>query len=284
MVLFFIVPAILTVVLSFTGLDYRFQWEFIGLANYIRVFFEDYLVPRILLNTTVYVIGTLSLFNVGLALVLSILTSSIKKSVGTTFRVFWLLPRFTPPIVYGSIWLWILSPLESGLLNGLRSLLGFGEPISWISNFPWGVIIVTNGIIGASMGMVVFTSAIESISQEYRWAARVDGASWVQEVRYVILPMIKWPLMFITAYQTLSLLTSYQYILIITKGGPNFASEVWSLYAYDVAFSSYSGTYEFGYAAALASILVLIGSVASVIYWRVFNFEEMMEEPKIEVT
>ena len=277
---FFIVPVVVTTVMGFTSLDYRFKWDFIGLGNYYRMA-RDFLIPKILINTLVYTFGTLAIFNVTFGLILALLTNSIEERTGTFFRALWLLPRFTPPVVYAAIWLWILSPTQNGLLNSVRAAMGL-QPMAWITHYPWGVIIVTNGIIGASMGMLVFASAIKSIPRDYLWAARVDGASWFQEVRHIILPLIRWPLMFITAYQTLSLLTSYQYILLITQGGPFHASEVWSLYAYNLAFSSYSGTYPFGYAAALATILVVIGGAASIIYWRIFRFREMMAPPKIE--
>ena len=75
--------------------------------------------------------------------------------------------------------------------------------MSWISEYPMPVIILTNGVIGASFGMIPFYSAITSISKEYTWAAEVDGAGWLQRIRYVTLPLIRWPLMFVTAYQTL---------------------------------------------------------------------------------
>lgn len=277
---FFVIPVIVTAIMGFTSLDYRFKWDFIGFGNYIRMT-KDFLIPKILVNTLVYTFGTLGIFNVTFGLILALLTTSIGERAGLFFRALWLLPRFTPPVVYAAIWLWILSPTKNGLLNGLRDLLGF-PPVAWISENPWGVIIVTNGIIGASMGMVVFASAIKSIPRDYLWAARVDGASWFQEVRHIILPLIRWPLMFITAYQTLSLLTSYEYILLITQGGPFHASEVWSLYAYNVAFSSYSGTFAFGYGAALATVLVIIGTIASIVYWKVFRFRKMMTPPKIE--
>jgi len=280
--LFFIFPAMMTGIMGFTDMDYRFQWNFIGLGNYLRMV-KDFLIGKILLNTVVYVIGTLTIFNVTFGLVLAILTTSIEERAGIFFRMVWLLPRFTPPVVYAVIWLWILSPTKNGLLNAMRSSFGL-QPVNWIIDHPWSVIIVTNGFIGASMGMVIFASAIKSIPRDYRWAARVDGASWLQEIGHIILPLIRWPLLFITAYQTLSLLTSYEYILLITQGGPFYASEVWSLYAYDVAFSSYAGTFAFGYGAALSTVLVVIGIVASIVYWRVFKFKKMMEEPKIEIT
>lgn len=280
-VIFFVLPALLTVLMGFTGMDYRFRWDFVGLRNYYKMI-HDFLIPRILLNTGVYVLGTLAIFNVTFGLILAILTTSVEKRTGLFFRTLWLLPRFTPPVVYATIWFWILDPTGYGLLNSARQMLGL-QTVDWIAAHPWGVIIVSNGFIGASMGMVVFASAIESIPRDYRWAAKVDGASWFQEIRYVVVPMIRWPLLFITAYQTLSLLTSYEYILLITKGEPFYRSEVWSLYTYDVAFSAYSGTYEFGYGAALATVLVIIGVVASLVYWKVFKFQRMIKEPVIEV-
>lgn len=278
---FFITPAIMTGGMSLTGLDYRFVWDWVGLDNYVKMA-RDSVVPKILLNTAVYTFATLALFNVTLGLALALSTSYIQDRVGLLFKALWLLPRFTPPVVYALIWLWILDPTDYGLLNSIRQGIGL-QGVDWISKYPWATIIVTNGVIGASMGMVIFAAAIESIPDDYLRASRVDGASWFGQVRFVILPMIRWPILFITAYQTLSLLTSYEYILLITRGGPFYASEVWSLYAYDVAFSTYSGTFQFGYGAALATVLVIIGIGASVVYWRVFRFHELMEPPRIEV-
>jgi inositol-phosphate transport system permease protein len=279
---FFILPVLITMAMGFTSMDYRFRWDFIGLGNYIRML-HDLWLGKILTNTFFYVLGTLAIFNVTFGLILAILTTSISDRVGLFLRSLWLLPRFSPAVVYAAIWLWMLSPTENGLFNGLRMALGL-EPISWISSSPMGVIILTNGIIGASMGMVVFTSAIKSIPVDFLWAARVDGASWLQEIRYIVLPMIRWPLLFITAYQTLSLLTSFEYILLITRGGPFYASTTWALHAYKLAFDVYAGTYAFGYGAALATVLVVIGTIASILYWRIFRFRKMMQEPKIEVT
>lgn len=280
-IVFFITPAIMTGSMSFTGLDYRFEWEWVGFENYTKML-RDSLIPKILLNTGVYTFATLILFNVTFALILALATNTIDDKAGLFFKALWLLPRFTPPVVYAVIWFWILDPTGYGLLNTVREGIGL-QTVDWVSQYPWGTIIVTNGIIGASMGMVIFAAAIESIPEDYLMASRVDGASWFGQIRYVILPMIRWPILFITAYQTLSLLTSYEYILLITRGGPFYASEVWALYSYDVAFSTYSGTFQFGYGAALATILVVIGIITSVVYWRIFRFRELMVTPQIEV-
>jgi len=289
---FFFIPAVITTVMGFTDMDFQFKWNFIGFGNYVKMF-KDFLIwpvwsdgqivrPNVIVNTIVYVFLTLLLFNTTFGLILAILTTSIERRAGTFFRSVWLLPRFTPPVVYGIIWLALLQPSKRGIFNAIRGFVGL-KPLDWISAYPWAVIIVTGGFIGASMGMVIFAAAIDSIPDDLRRAARVDGAGWFQEIRYVVLPLIRWPLLFITAYQTLSLLTSYEIILVITNGGPFFASTVWSLYTYKLAFDTYSGTYAYGYGASLATILVIIGIIASIIYWRIFKFREMMAEPKIEV-
>ncbi|HHV92928.1 MAG TPA: sugar ABC transporter permease [Firmicutes bacterium] len=279
--LFYLIPAAMTAVMSLTDMDFRLKWNFIGLGNFLRMT-QDFLLPRILKNTVVYTFLTLILFNVGFSVVLALTTSLVGERAGRIFQSLWLLPRFTPPIVYGIIWMWILDPTKNGLLNSLLVAAG-GKPINWIAEYPMATIVLTNGLIGVSFGMVIFYSAIESIPKQYLWAAEVDGASWLQLVRYITLPLIRWPLLFVTAYQTLSLLTSYEYILIITQGGPYFATTVWSLYAYNLAFGGYFANYEFGYGAALSIVLVILGIVASIVYWRVFRFKDMMGKPKIEV-
>jgi inositol-phosphate transport system permease protein len=110
-------------------------------------------------------------------------------------------------------------------------------------------------------------------------AARVDGASGWQRLRYVTLPSIAWPVLFVTTYQTLSLLTSYEYILLATDGGPFYQTEVFSLYIFHNAISDF----EFGYGAALSLGLMAIGIVLAVVYWRVFKLGGRGDDARLEV-
>lgn len=96
--------------------------------------------------------------------------------------------------------------------------------------------------------------------------------------------MIRWPILFVLTFQTLSLLTSFEQILLLTNGGPGlFRTEVWALRAYHLALSTESGNTQWGYGAAWAVILVVIGVVAAIIYMRVFRFDELVQEPKIDL-
>ncbi len=282
--LFFFIPVILTLVISMTDMSVatisHIKW--VGLHNYQKIW-RSRVTMKILKNTFIYVGFTLTLFNVGLALVLSLLTTHIPERIGTAARTFWLLPRITPSVIYAIMWTWFTADAPYGILNQLLSPLGV-ESRNWLSAQPWLVVIAANGFVGTSFGMIIFTSAIKSIPVDFLRAALVDGASTLQRIRYVILPMIRWPILFVTTYQTLSLLASFEYILLLTNGGPGFyTTETWSLYAYHRALSNYFGNVQFGLGAALAAILVIIGIIAAIVYLRVFRFNEMVAEPKIEV-
>jgi inositol-phosphate transport system permease protein len=139
-------------------------------------------------------------------------------------------------------------------------------------------VIISNGLVGASYGMIIFTSAIKSISQDLFKAAKVDGASEYAIVWDIILPSLKWPIMFVSIWQMLSLLTSYEYILLLTNGGPVGSSEVWALYSYHKAFSNL----EFGYGSAVAFVLVVVAFILTTIVMKLFGFNRMIKAARIE--
>jgi inositol-phosphate transport system permease protein len=284
-IIFFFVPVIILFTLSLTDLassNFSQPWNFIGLDNFTRMF-SDQFFPKILGNTFLYVGLTLTFFNVGLALVLAILTTRVSRRAGFFFRVVWLLPRLTPSVIYILIWQRISAPAPFGILNQLLGPFGV-ESRQWLFTNPWLFVIMVNGFVGASFGLILFASAIESIPKDYVTAAKVDGASEWQIIRDITIPMIRWPLLFVTVYQTLSLLTSFEYILLLTDGGPGlYKTEVWALTAYHRALQTYFGNNQWGYGAAWGVILVIIGIVLSFIYLRVFRFDELVQEPKIDV-
>jgi len=217
---------------------------------------------------------------VGFGLALAIMTSYFIKNehLRLLFQTVWMLPRMTPAVVYALLWLWFLDPTEAGLLNAVIGRIFGIPPQNWILKHPMAVIILANGLIGASFGMVVFSATIKSIPLDYFRAASVDGAYDWHIIRYIILPMLKWPIMFTTIWQTLSLITSYEYILLITDGGLLNKSEVWALYSYHKAFSNY----EFGYGAALAVVLVIVGIIITLLM-LIFGYEAMMNHGKVNI-
>jgi len=288
--LFFFIPLVMVFILSFTNLDMTnfgilkwWQPANWTLDNYVKIFTNRFF-PRILNNTLIYVSMTLIFFNVGMALVIALITTNINRRVGFAFRLIWLMCRLTPVVVYIMMWKALAGPAPMGVINKhILGPLGIGAGEYLLNANPWLFVILVNGFIGASFGMIIFSSAIEAIPKDYMIASKVDGASTWQTIRYVTIPMIRWPLLFVTTYQTLSLLTSFEQIMLLTDGGPGlYKTEVWSLTAYHRAFTSYFGNTQWGYGSAWAVILVIIGIVMAIVYLRVFKFNELIQEPKID--
>lgn len=236
----------------------------------------------IFLNTIFYVFTTLIFFNTGFALVLAITTHYMPEGPAGWFRSLWLLPRVLPAVLYVLMWKWLAW--DTGFLSSLLGQFGV-PPRNWMLNdaaSAWVFVVLINGTVGASMGMLIFASAIKAIPQQIFYASEVDGASRWQQIRHIILPQLKWPILFITTYQSLSLLTSFEHILLATDGGPGGATEVWALHAYHTALSNYAGNLAYGYGAALALVLVVIGLVLSVAYLFFFDFKTLVRPPRIE--
>lgn len=232
-------------------------------------------------NTLIYVTLTL-MFNVGFGLFLAITTFYLPSKSASTFRAIWFLPRILPPVMYVLLWKWLTW--DTGFIATTLSWVGV-PPKNWMldtSVHAWVVVVFINGSFGASLGMILFSSAIKAIPTSILHSSEVDGANRWQQVRYIILPHLRWPILFITSYQTLSLLTSFEHILLSTEGGPGRATEVWSLAAYHVALDNYGGNLQYGLGATFAVMLVIIGIIASLFYLRFFNFNEMVTKPKIE--
>ncbi len=236
---------------------------------------------RVGANTILYVVLTLA-FAVSFGLFVAITTFYLPSGSATTFRAIWFLPRILPNVIFVLMWKWLAW--DTGFLSSFLGNFGV-PPKNWMMDTgvnAWVFIVLINGIVGASLGMILFGSAIKSIPQPMLYASEVDGASRWQQIRYIILPQLRWPIMFVCAYLTLSLLTSFEYILLATNGGPGGATEVWSLMAFHTALDNYAGNLQYGLGAAMALVLVFVGVLASLLYLRIFNFNELVAKPRIE--
>ncbi|MFV1962651.1 MAG: sugar ABC transporter permease, partial [Acidimicrobiia bacterium] len=79
------------------------------------------------------------------------------------------------------------------------------------------------------------------------------------------------------------LLTSFEYILLLTEGGPGlFTTEVWALTSYKRAFASYFGNSQWAFGATWAIVLVSVALFLAIVYVKIFKFNELVEEPRIE--
>jgi inositol-phosphate transport system permease protein len=278
LILFFALPVIVDIAIAFTDMGRNLKVTGFTTENVQRMLGGDARLSGVVATTLVYVLCTLAIFNVGYGLLLALLTTSLPDRAGSFFRAIWFLPRMSPSVVYALLWTWVVAPTDYGLLNQILGAAGF-PPLDPKSDAPMLIVVLANGFIGASFGMIIFTSAIRSIPEHLFYAARVDGAGGLAIVWHVTLPAIRWQLSFVTIYQALSLLVSFEYIWLITNGGPFFDTTVYALYVYRRAFEN--GQYAYG--AALALGLVVVGIAVALVLWRFFDMRALLQRPRIEV-
>ena len=183
-------------------------------------------------------------------------------------------------MVYALIWLWTVDSSERGLLNQVFAFLGLG-PVNMKLDHPMMLIVIANGLIGASLGMIIFTSAIRSIPQHLFYAARADGAGSLAIVRHIILPALRWPISYITIYQSLALLVSFEYIFLIM--GPARSTMTMAMLSYTKTLAPQIGGGQYAYGAAIAMILIVIGIIIALVTWRLSRMDQLLQKPRIEV-
>ncbi len=278
---FFVVPVVVDIAIAFTDLGRDLRVTEITTKNFERAFVADRQLPGVIARTVVYVGCTLLIFNTTFGLLLALTTTAIPRTSGNFFRAVWLLPRMSPSVIYAILWAWSVHGGDSSLVNQvLIHVFGTTDAVDLRQTAPMWVIIFANGFIGASFAMIILTSAIRGIPEHLYHAAQCDGAGPLSRVWHITLPQLRWPLTYIFIWQTLSLLTSFEYILLITGGGPFRATTVYAIFIYQRAFGS-AGQYAYG--AALAFFLIVPCVIMALVLWRISNMGKLLQRPRIEV-
>ncbi len=293
-IIFYIIPIGISVYMSFTPLRNwnidKYAGQFVGLENYERFFhliMNDPSVKAVFITTVVFVALTLTVNVLG-GLGLAIATFFVNEKAAGASQLLWLLPRMTPIAVYSLIWYYFFHPSTIGTINNILLKLGLiDKPIDIGQGIiPWGawaIIVFVNGLVGVSYGMIVFTSAISNIPKELVIAARVDGATNWQITRSILIPLLKWHILYVTTWQLLSLLTTYDHIFLLVKWGlvNRDYGTTWSLYIYNTAFLT--GLQDQGLAAAAGVLLVIVSSILGIITMKLMGFDKMIKPPRGDI-
>ena len=117
---------------------------------------------------------------------------------------------------------------------------------------------------------VIFFAALRQVPQEQIEAARLEGATYFQMLRYVLLPGIKPTIILMMILTIIWSFLAFDFVYILTQGGPAFSSEVLSTLAYRHAFYDL----DVGQAAAVALVISIFGLVATFFYVRILTREE----------
>lgn len=261
LLLFTAFPFVASFYLSFTDYDLLSKPDWVGTANYEKLFTRDRTFDKSLRVTLSYVAMTVPL-KLTFALFIAVVLNYRLRGINL-FRTAY----YVPSILGGSIaiavlWRYIFA--DTGLMNMIITGLG-GEPVNWFGD-PGNALITITLLRCWQFGsaMVIFLAALQSVDKSLYEAAAIDGAGPWQMFRHITLPLITPVIFFNLIMQTVQAFQEFNGPYIITQGGPLKSTYLLPLYIYDEAFKSF----DMGYASAIAWVLfAIIMSLTLVAFW-----------------
>ncbi len=270
MCLFLLYPVALNIYTSFFSKHLiRPRNNFIGFKNYLRIFNDDNFV-LILQNEITWTVFSV-IFQVILGLGVALLLNQKLRGISIV-RALVILPWVTPVVVTVLMWKWVLNEVY-GILNIVLKYFGLIDTsISFWSSpaMAMGTVIGINVWWGFPFMTIVFLAGLKSIDQNLYDAAKVDGASPLQEFIHITLPGLKHFIAVAVLLRTIWIFTFFDLIWISTKGGPSYHTMIFPIMTYLQAFQSY----QLGRAAAISVLLILCLLLYLVVFFRVYKYED----------
>lgn len=258
-------PVVASFMLSFTEYEIGGEVTWLGSANY-RQLIDDSIFWNAARVTAVYTALVLPLTTLT-ALGLALLVHRAVRGIGV-FRAIFFLPYVTSTVMTAIIWLWILRPTDTGLLNSVIGLFGI-EPMAWLQDQSTVLpaLAVMSTWKGFGYSMLILVAGLQAIPATYQEAAQVDGASSRQLFWHITLPLLKPVLFFVVVIESISSFQVFDAIYVMTSGGPARASSslVYMIYNQGFVF------FNFGYAATIGVALFAIIFVLTLIQRRLFG-------------
>lgn len=257
-------PMLFSLFISFFKWEYMRNMEFIGLANYIKVFTGDKHAMNGLFLTLKFVAFTVPL-QLGLAiLVASLLNTKLKGTNLVRTLVF--VPVVLSGAVAGQMWKFMYND-DLGVFNYFLSFLNI--KINWLtdSNIALYSVALT-GIWAVGTPMILFLAGLKSIPKTYYESAEIDGAGVFQKFRHITLPLLT-PTILYNLIQLLIL--NFQCIapfMVITGGGPANSTKVYSLHEFQMAFKYL----RMGYASAMSWVMFVLVLTTTLIIMKSSKF------------
>lgn len=246
--------------------------KFVGLAHFQRMA-EDPHFWHALRNTSVWtVVAVVVPTVIGLALALGL--AKIKVFARLIKSLFFL-PLALSLVVVGQVWFWIFRPAD-GLLNIVLGAIGLTSlQHAWLAdpNLALWAVMAAWCWQQVALSMVLFLAGLTSVPQEQIEASRVDGATGLQQLWYVVLPALRPAFAVVISLSLINALKSFDIVYVMTQGGPFRTTETLAVLAYRVAFK----TYDFGYASAVSVVLFAITTVTIGLFFAWTNHKERQD-------
>ena len=264
-VVFTAIPMILSFIYSITNLGFSGKFDWVGAANYERLF-KDPNVGLAFGNTIFYAVLHVPL-SMAIALALAMMLLRVGRAAGF-FRTVFYLPTITPAVAIGALWLYLLNG-QVGIINRGLALFGIDGP-DWTTDPAWikpGIILMSLWSLGSTV--VIYFAALRNVPNELYEAAKIDGANAWDSFRNITIPFISGALFFTLIVNTIASLQIFTEVYTMFFGSQQgSAGERSGLFYVIYLFRQAFEQFKFGYASALAWALFIVILIITVIQLR----------------
>lgn len=238
--------------------------RFVGLDNYVKGLTDQYFIDALIISViiTIAVVALELIFGLLLALILNRPLERRLYRGRRLFRTLAILPVVLPPVVVGLMWRFMFQ--YTGVINYLLMQIGL-SPVDWTTQVT-GIISIIITIVWQNVpfSFLLILAGLQSIPRELIDAAIVDGASGLQRVLKLYIPLIKPVIFLVITIRTMDAMRLFDEAYVLTGGGPGRSTETISLFIYRNSFSFFN----IGYGSALAMILLIFLMFITVFYMR----------------
>lgn len=268
---FTLLPSILGIGYAFTDWNsYTTELNWVGLDNFATILSSGSNYLRVIGNTIMFTVATITLKTV-IALALALLLTEGIRRASSFYRVLFYLPAVLPILVVSLIFRSILNPAD-GLLNETLRAVGLGAfALNWLTDVTlamWSVIAV-DVWRGVGYIMVILIAGLLAIPRDYYEAASIDGASAWSKFRHITLPMLTPVLAVVTVLNLLYGLKVFDIVFVLTRGGPGRATDT----VYTMVFEDFAKG-RWGVATALSTLLLVVMVALAYLVIRVLHRDE----------
>ena len=264
---FTLYPVISAVETSF--LKYKpFGSEFIGLKNYQDTFSSS-LFYKTVLNTLEYTVVVVPL-SLLMAFAISIMILPFSKKTQSVFKSMYYLPGIASGVALSVVWLWIYDSSPTGLMNQVFTFLHLPTQ-NWLSSSKTSMISLMFMALMSGQGsnIIIYIAALLGIDNSYFEAAELDGATFMQKVRYIVFPLVKPTTLFLLVTGVIGSFQVFMNAFMMTGGGPDNSTTMIGLLIYKNAFE-YS---KYGLACAQAILLAIVIAIISLVQFKMMGVD-----------
>lgn len=257
LLVFMIIPLVWNFGLSFCSWDGVAEAKFIGLENFKTLLMTKAVSAS--LKKSIFIALVSTVVAMGLGLIYALFLYRLRKKEQTVFRFIFFSPAMLPLSVVGILFIFVFSS-DSGILNSLLGMVGL-ESLQrpWLGDpdLSLWVIGIVQGWRQGGVIMILVTTAILALPQSLFENGKLEGSNYFDDVRYIILPLIKPSLNLLLSTTLMSGFKTYDMVYAMTKGGPGEMTYTAPMKIVQLGFS-YN---RYGEAAALGTLLTIVATV-----------------------